>query len=443
MHVDLLQGPIFRSMVIYMLPILVSLLFQHLYSLVDTMIVGNCLGEDSLGAVGCTGPIYDLFVLCSLGMGTGLSFVTARSFGSGDAKTLRKSVAMSMEIGLGTSLILTVIAMVILKPLLILLHTPEELLEEAYAYCSVILLFLVVIFGYNLCTALLRAVGNSFFPLLFLILSSLLNVVLDFVFILPLQMGVAGAAWATVLAQLVSVVLCILYMVKTEKQLIPRLEDFKPEKQMFLEIMGQGYSMGLMSSIVSVGSIVLQSGINVLGASIITAHTAVRRLFLVFNMPNDAIQQAQATFASQNKGANQRERIIKGIKICYGYSFCVVVVISVILIPFGEKIVHLVTGSSNPEILYWGGLYLKVLGPSYFVLSVMELTRYTLQGIGEKVIPLISSVIEFVGKVLFVMFLIPRYGYMAVVFCEPVIWLLMAIQLLISFARNPYIRGRS
>lgn len=221
MNVDLMHGPIFKSLVVFMLPIFVSNLFQQLYNTVDTMIVGNVLGDTALAAIGSCGSIYELLVGFGLGIGNGLAIVAARSYGAQDHDLLKKTVAGSLVIGLIASLCITLAGAVGLRPLLVLLDTPTEILEDAYRYIIVINYGVLVMFAYNLCAGLLRAIGNSFMPLVFLLLSSGLNILLDLLFIARMGMGVQGAAVATVISQGVSVLLCIAYVFAKVKLLLP------------------------------------------------------------------------------------------------------------------------------------------------------------------------------------------------------------------------------
>lgn len=438
--VDLLNGPIFKSLVIFMIPLLISNVFQQLYNTVDTMIVGNYLGDTSLAAIGSCTSIYDLLVGFALGVGNGLSIVTARSFGSKDENLLRKSVASSIVIGIVVSLTITIIGSLILYPLLQLLNTPAEIIKEAYSYISVITLFIVVMFAYNLCAGLMRAIGNSVMPLIFLMVSSVLNIGLDILLITQFHMGVMGAAVATVISQGVSVLLCIIYILKKTRILLPSKEHFKVDRPLYNEMLGQGFSMGFMSCIVSAGSVVLQYGINNLGYLVIAGHTAARKLYMFFNMPFVAMAIAMSTFVSQNKGANQGKRIRQAIQSCYIYDIVMAGIVTVILLLFATALVKFISGSSESIVLNNGAMYLRIVGPFYAVLGILMQTRYALQGIGMKILPLVSSIIEFVGKVIFVVLLIPQFEYMAVIFCEPAIWCVMAIQLVITFYTNSFIK---
>lgn len=440
-NVDLLHGPIFRSLVQFMLPIFVSNLFQQLYNTVDTMIVGNVLGDNALAAIGACGSIYELLVGFGIGIGNGLAIVAARAFGAQDMSQLKRTVAGSIVIGLCSSAVITLAGVLGLRPLLVLLDTPAEILEDAYSYIIVIDYGVLIMFAYNLCAGLLRAIGNSVMPLVFLLLSSALNVVLDLWFIQSLNMGVMGAAVATVISQGVSVVLCFVYIARCTKILIPAREHFNVGKGLYHELFTQSMSMGLMSSIVSAGSVILQYGINGLGTLVIAGHTAARKLFAFTDMPVVAMASASATFVSQNKGANQPERIRREMRQVYLFSLLFAVFSVVMMFLFAQDMVRLVSGSSEAVVLENGARYLLWNAPFYSVLGVLLSTRYALQSLGQKILPLISSVIEMVGKIIFVLAFIPRFGYNAVILCEPIIWCFMCAELVFVYRRDKFVFG--
>ena len=438
-NVDLMNGPIFKSLFIFMLPIFVSNLFQQLYNTVDTMIVGNVLGDTALAAIGSCGSIYELLVGFGIGIGNGLAIVAARSYGAQDEDLLKKTVAGSLVIGFLSSLCITLAGLVSLHPLLVLLDTPAEILEEAYSYILIIDVGVLVMFAYNLCAGLLRAIGNSFMPLIFLLISSGLNVALDLVFIAVVGMGVKGAAVATVISQGVSVVLCIFYVLRKTRVLVPERKHFQVGRKLYWDLFSQSISMGLMSSIVSAGSVVLQYGINGLGTLVIAGHTAARKMFAFTDMPLIAMANAGSTFVSQNYGANHPDRVRKGMREIYLYSV-VVAVLAVLLMNVGaEWMVKLISGSSEAVVLENGAKYLIWNAPFYAVLGVLLSTRYALQSLGQKVLPLFSSVIEFVGKILFVLLFIPRFAYDAVILCEPIIWCFMTIELVWVYLYDPFV----
>ena len=439
MNVDLMHGPIFKSLVVFMLPIFVSNLFQQLYNTVDTMIVGNVLGDTALAAIGSCGSIYELLVGFGLGIGNGLAIVAARSYGAQDHDLLKKTVAGSLVIGLIASLCITLAGAVGLRPLLVLLDTPAEILEDAYRYIIVIDYGVLVMFAYNLCAGLLRAIGNSFMPLVFLLLSSGLNILLDLLFIARMGMGVQGAAVATVISQGVSVLLCIVYVFAKVKLLLPEKKHFRVGQHLYWELFSQSLSMGLMSSIVSAGSVVLQYGINGLGTLVIAGHTAARKMFMFTDMPLLSMASAGSTFVSQNCGAGQPDRVRKGMKEIYLYSDVVAVAAVLLMRVAAPWMVAFVSGSSEPIVLENGARYLLWNAPFYAVLGILLSTRYALQSLGNKVLPLFSSVIELVGKVVFVVLFIPKFGYDAVILCEPIIWCVMAAYLVAVYRHDPFV----
>ena len=441
--VDLIHGPIMKNLLIFMLPILVSYIFQQLYNAVDTAIVGHYLGEQSLAAVGANVAIFDLMVMFAQSLGNGLCIVVSRAYGAGDEEKLRKSVAGSLVIGVATTLVMTVLSLFGLGPLLRALGTPEAIYAEALSYIRIIGGWIVVMFAYNLFSSLLRAIGNSAMSLVFLIISSVLNVILDLILVAGVGMGVRGAAAATVIAQGISAVLCVGYILARARILIPNREDWNCGKPLMAELAGQGYAMAFMGSVVNVGSVILQSGINSLGATVIAGHTTARKLFMLCALPNISMGMAISTFVSQNKGAGQRERIIRGVWESYVYDLVCGLFTIVVLFLFADELAVLISGSTNPELIGNTVAYVRFAAVFSGVLGVLHQTRLALQGLGAKFTPLVSSFIELFGKCIFAWSLVPRMGYRAVILCEPLIWCVMAVHLVFAFFTNPYIRGRS
>lgn len=438
---DLLKGNILKSLLIFAIPLFISNLFQQLYNTADTMIVGHFLGDTSLAAIGACSAVYELLVGFALGIGNGMSMVVARSFGAGDERLLKRAVAGALVIGAVVTVIVMIISGMFLYPLLELLHTPQEIIEESYSYIFVVVMCVGVMFAYNLLAGLLRAIGNSVMPLVFLVVSSVVNIGLDILFITKFAMGIRGAAVATVIAQGFSALLCLMYILWKAKILIPRKEHFQIEGRLYGELAGQGLSMGLMVAIVSAGTVILQFAINELGYLIIAGHTAARKLNSFCTMPLMTIALATSTFVSQNKGANQRERIIKAVRYSNCISVLWSVLITVVLIFAAPVLIKFLSGSSEAVVIENGARYLRINAPFYSVLGILLTMRNSLQGIGKKIVPLISSIIELIGKIVFVVFFIPHLGYFGVIICEPIIWCLMCAQLVFTFYTDSYIRG--
>ena len=441
-QVDLTKDSIVKSLLIFGLPIFFSSLFQQLYNTMDTMIVGNTLGDQSLAAIGACAAIFELLIGFALGVGNGLSIVCARAFGSKDEELLKHSVGGAIVIGLFLTIAIMLFSTICLYPLLELLKTPANIIEESYSYISTVTIFVGIMFSYNLCAGLLRAIGNSVMPLVFLIISSGLNIGLDLLLITQLHMGIRGAAVATVIAQGISALLCVMYIFKKAPILIPSKKHFKFDKELYAELAGQGFSMGFMMCIVSTGTVILQSAINDFGYLIIAGHTTARKLNSFCIMPSATLAMALSTFVSQNKGANQRDRIVQGVKIAHMMSIAWAVIVTVVLFFAAEPLVALLSGSSESVVLENGSLYLKLNAPFYSVLGILLGLRNSLQGLGRKLIPLVSSIIEFFGKIVFVWIFIPVLGYLGVILCEPVIWCCMCLQLWFAFYKDPYIRQK-
>ncbi len=438
--VNLIKGNILSSLLLFAIPIFFSNLLQQAYNTIDIMIVGKTLGEDSLAAIGATSSVYELMVGFAMGIGNGLSIVTARNYGSGDQELVKRSVAGTIVIGIFVTGFLMIVSQLFLFSGLELLDTPSDIIQEAYSYISIITMFVGVLLSYNLCSGLLRATGNSVMPLLFLLVATILNIFLDLLFIVKFDMGIKGAAIATVIAKGVSVLLSVIYIYIKCPYLIPSKKHFTFHKKLYKDLVGQGLSMGLMMSIVFTGSLVLQKSINGMGKLVIAAHIAARKLNSFSLMPVTSIAASLSTFVSQNKGADQRKRIMKSIKYANLLAILWGAIISCILLFAAPLMVEMISGSKEAVIIDNGSRYLMLNAPFYAVLGVLFNLRYSLQGIGEKVVPLISSIIELLGKIIFVIFLIPTLDYLGVILCEPVIWCFMCVQLLYSFYTNSYIR---
>ena len=438
--INLTDGPILRSIIAFAIPIIISNIFQQLYNTADIIIVGRFLGQDSLAAVGATAAIFELIVGFALGVGNGMGIIIARHYGARNYRLLKRAVASTIVIGAVLSLLVAVIGSIGMFPLLRSLGTPESIIDQSYAYISIVVLGIAVTFAYNLCAGLLRAVGDSQAALYFLILAAIVNVILDIFCITQLHMGVAGAAVATIIAQGISAILCFVYIKKRVNFLVPSRKDFVRDDELYLDLLSQGLAMGLMSSIVSLGSVMLQSSINALGPVIISAQTSARRIFSFSTLPFAAIAAAMTTFTSQNLGAEKPHRIAKGFRQASLVAIGWALFAFVFLFFVSPCLNQLISGSSDPALLDNAALYNRIGSAFYIPLALLLILRNSLQGLGQKSAPLLSSFIELAGKVLFVIFIIPHTGYLGVILCEPILWVLMAIQLSYSFLNHPFIK---
>ena len=411
---SLTQGSIAKGLLFFVIPLFFSNLFQQLYNTIDTLLVGHFLGDNALAAMGATAAIFELIVQFSNGCGTGFSIVTARYYGSKNENELKKSVAASLILGLIISIVITIVSYVSMPYLLTILKTPKSIYHDSLNYIRCISAFLIITMFYNLGAGMLRAIGDSLRPLIVLFCSSIINIALDIVCITILDMGVFGAAVATVIAQVISTIICFFLILKKAKILIPRKEHFQIKSYMINDLLGQGFSMGFMFSIVSIGTIILQSRINSLGTQIITAHTAARKLISLFCLPLSTLAASMATFVSQNKGAQNYERIIKGVRLSNICGIIYPIFLSILIYFTAENLVHLLSGSNTHAVLQNGAMYLKINIPFFIVLSILLNLRNAIQGFGYKITPLFSSIIELIGKIVFTLFLVPTFKYLGV-----------------------------
>lgn len=428
----LTEGTPWKQILLFSIPIFWGNIFQLLYSLVDTKIVGSTLGTEALAAVGSVSTLHTLMTGFLNGLTLGFSLITAMCFGADNMKRLKKSFAMTMELGVMTTTVLVVALMLVLQPLLHLLNVPEEQFAMSYAYISVLIVGLFATVLYNLCANTLRAIGDSLTPLLFLILATVSNIGLDYLFILAFHMGVQGAAYATVLAQLISVVLCFIRIFRKFPVLHLQKSDFRPEKELIVEMYKSGLSMGLMSCLVSIGTIMLQSAINTFGTTMIVAHTAARKVFEIMSLPMSVLGSAMATYCGQNYGAKRFDRIRQGIRASLLIAAIWSVAVFIICHTVEGALIRFVASTTDAEVIYWGSMYLKVDMSFIVVCGVIVILRNSMQGFGDRVIPVFSSCIELAGKIIFAFVFAPMFAYWGIIWAEPVVWIAMVIPLIVK-----------
>ena len=356
----LTEGTPLKLIIRFAIPIFIGRVFQMFYSLVDTRIVGDILGETALAAVGSTSTLSDLLLGLLAGITSGFGIIIATYFGAKDEKNMKKAIGSTILFGASAAILISIVSLLFLSPILDFLNITEELRPFSQAYIRIILIGLIADTFYNIFASILRAIGDSFTPLIFLIISTVLNIVLDYGFILYLKMGVAGAAYATVIAQAVSALLCFLYMKRKYPELKLSRNDFVPDKTINIQLLSTGSSMAFMNAFVQLGTFILQTSINTFGTNVIVAHTAARKLTALFMLPWAALGSTLATFCGQNLGAKKYSRIKKGLRdtIFLSWIWCIVVIaIAYTCSPF---LIQIITASKEPEIIETGSLYLKV-----------------------------------------------------------------------------------
>ena len=400
MSKDLTQGRPFRVLLQFSLPVIAGNLFQLFYTLADTVIVGRTLGAQALAAVGST-TIVIYFVLCfAQGFTGGFGICLAQRFGARDENGQRSSAAVSWLMSAGFAVIITVLFCALAHPILRWMRTPEDIYAEAYSYMFIVLLGTGATVFYNMISNMLRSLGDSRTPLFFLIFSALLNVALDLVFILPLKMGVAGAAWATVLSQLLSAVLCTVVGMRNFDVLRTRRADFADWRRAAAKHLAVGFPMGFQMSVMCIGQLAMQTGVNSLGSVAVAGYTAATKVDQLSVLMNNAFGIALSSFVAQNYGAGQYRRISEGVRACLAQIELCNVLMCALLLGCRHLVVPLFLDSPTAEVIRYSDGYLFAVCPFYVVLGLLMVFRTAIQSMGNSRTPFEACVIELVMRIL-------------------------------------------
>lgn len=438
---DLTKGSELKAVLLFAVPLFLSNLLQQAYNLTDITIIGNNLGDDALTAIGTVSIIYDLFNSLAFGMSSGFAIVVSKYFGMKEEKKMRQVIANTIILGFGWALFLTLAGCIALRPLMRLLGTPESVFEMGYSYVIIMIGFMVFTFAYNIFSAILRAVGNSTAPFFFLLISVVSNIFLDILFVVVLGKGLPGAATATIIAQAFSAMVSFIYILLRAPALHFGKKDIKFEKNMVTELLSAGLSFGMMFAVVNVGTIILQSAINSLGETTIAAHTTARKISSLCMMAVGTLANSMATFTGQNHGAGRYDRIRTALIKTLIVDFGIATFMILLIYTFGGLFTRLISGSSNQELIDTAVFYLRFDLPFYYVLSILLVVRCTLQGLGSKIAPIVASIMEMVLKILTAGILVKHFAYTGIAMCEPIIWSVCAVYILIVFFRNPKIKN--
>ncbi len=441
---DLTKGNVFKTLISFSLPIIGGNLFQLLYNFSDSLIVGNILGVNELAGVGATGSLNFFVVGFATGMCTGFSIIVARFFGAKEEDSLRKAIAHSLVLAVLVGLLLSVGSVLMLNKILTWMNTPKDIYQHSYNYISIIFGGILITMMYNVLAGHLRSVGDSRTPLYVLIISSIVNIALDIVCMGVLPWGVAGAAIATLISQALSVVLCLIVIFRKYKKLIPSRQHYTFERKLTQELMTQGLSLGFQGSFIAVGNIMVQSALNTLGTTYVAANTAAHKISQLFMQPLGTLGTAMATFASQNLGAGKIDRVKTGLRCANIMSTGWSAISMVCSFVIGPLLINLLVSESSVGaalVVQEGSTYLRAHLSFFFFLGPLFIYRNTLQGIGNKTQPLVSSILELAIKIVTALWIAPALGYIGIVFCEPVSWLLCMIPLLIFFYTDPRVKA--
>lgn len=411
-----------KLILLFALPLIVGNVFQQFYSMADTIIVGRTIGVNALAAVGCTGSISFFVLGFVMGFTSGLAIIAAQRFGAQDEEGIKSSFAASLLLGAAVSVILTVLAVLLARPFLEMLQTPPEIIDDAAAYITIIFWGIPASLLFNLASNMMRALGDSRTPLFFLIFTCCVNIALDFTFILVFHMGVAGAGVATILSQLLSGVLCMIYIMKKVPLLWVKREHFRVGKEEILRHLRIACPMAFQMSIIAIGALILQFALNGLGAVSVAAYTAAQKIDTIATMPINSLGAAMSTYSAQNYGANRIDRIRKGVFQCILMSVSFSIVMGMVNIFAGSKLAAIFVGSGEKEVLSLARTYLSINGTFYFILALLFIYRFTLQGLGKGLVPTIAGVMELVMRTASALILVNSFGFAGACMANPLAW---------------------
>lgn len=426
------EGNAFLHIISFSVPLFIGAALQELYVLSDALIASHFIGDGSLASIGSVSVISSMLFAFATGVNQGYCFYVSRFFGAENIDELKKCTFVMVVLDILLSVVLTFLSLILIKPLLIWLKMPNDIFGMAYRYIVIVLSGLSATVLYNMCAGYLRSLGNSRVPLLFLLLSSIMNIALDLVFVIIFSLGVVGTAIATVISQFLAGSLLLIYIIKVYPDFLPS-RGLKIKTKLYLDMMISGLSVGIMSSVYQIGTVVLQRSINALGTSIVTSHTVSRKLFEATNIPSSTLGHATAVFTGQNYGAGKMSRVRKGFQATYILQLIWSVFCILFAYAFARPLVSFFTATDTEEIIYYSVRYFNTCVLFYPVVALVYIFRNSLQALDRKIVPVLSSFIELIGKLLSSMIAVPLFGYTAVIFTEPLIWSAMALFLTISY----------
>lgn len=429
---NMTEGTPAKLILLFMAPLLIGNIFQQVYGMADTFIVGRTIGVSALASVGSTSSFSFLILGFAMGSANGMAIIAAQRFGAGDFSGLKKSFTTSLIIGAGISLVLTVVSTLFVRRFLVLLRTPADIIDNAFNYIFIILCGIPVVMLFNLLSCIMRAVGNSRSPLYFLISACVLNIILDYTFILVFKMGTAGAAFATVIAQTFSCVLCIIYIRKKIPVLRFEKSDWHVSADELKEHLRMGIPVGFQMSIIAIGAIALQFALNNLGTDSVAAYTTANRIDNIAMMPMNSFGITMATYSAQNYGAGKIDRIFKGLFQCCIMSLFYTAFICVVNLLFGRTFAAFFLGN-EPAVIEKVYTFLMISSICYIFLAILFIFRNTIQGVGIGSIPTAAGIVELVMRTVAALVFTRFWGFTGACFASPLAWIGSCVLLTVSF----------
>ena len=430
---DMTSGKPIKLIWNFTIPLLIGNLFQQLYNMADTFIVGRTIGVHALASVGSTGSIIFLILGFANGLTAGLAIPLAQRYGAKNFSGVKRSFYVSILISAVVAILLTILSMVFCRQILEIMQTPVEIIDGAYDYLMVIFAGIFSSMAFNLLSNIFRSIGDAKTPLYFLVIACIMNIILDVVFIAGFGMGVEGAGYATVLSQIFSALACILYIWKKIPILRLNSKDFVAESSDVREHVRISFPMAFQSSIIAIGAIIIQITLNQLGATAVAAYTAAQKIDQVAILPMMSFGVTMATFVAQNYGAKKYDRIWRGVRDCIKLSLTFAISVGIILNVFSPIFIRAFVGVGHEEVVELGAIYFITNGTMYSLLSLLFIYRYTLQGVGKTFTPTIAGIMELCMRAFAAVVLSNLYGYTGATMANPLAWLGSLIPLMIAY----------
>ena len=420
---DMTNGSPSKHILGFAVPMLFGMLFQQFYNLVDTIIVGKTLGVEALAGVGATGSINFMIIGFCMGVCNGFVIPVAQCFGAKKPADLRKYVFNGYICSIVFAIVLTLASVIFCRRILIVMNTPADIIDHAYNYIVVIFIGIPTVFLYNMVSGVIRSLGDSKTPVVFLVLSSIINVVLDFFLILVCKMGVAGAGWATVTSQLISGLTCLIYMYKKYDILKGDKSERVLDRRFITNLCMNGVPMGLQYSITAIGSTILQAAVNTLGSTYVAAMTAGSKMFNFTCCPFDALGSTMATYAGQNVGAAKIKRLGQGVRSAMIIGSIYSVLSLVALYFTTDYIALLFVNASETTIIALTRQFILASACFYIPLTGVNVVRFCIQGMGFSVFAISAGILEMIGRAFAAIILIPSIGFMGACLASPIAWI--------------------
>lgn len=433
MEKDMTKGSPMRLILGFAVPLMFGLLFQQFYSMVDAIIVGHYLGVDALAAVGATGSVNFLIIGFCMGVCNGFAIPVAQEFGARHEENMRKYVANCVWLSMIFAVIITVLVTILCRSILQIMRTPANIIDNSYSYIFVIFLGIPITYLYNMTAAILRSLGDSRTPVIFLVMAAILNIFLDLLCIIAFRMGVEGAAVATVTSQAIAGICCLIYMYKKFTILHMTKDEWRWNSQFAGKLCNMGIPMGLQYSITAIGSVVLQSAVNGIGSDAVAAVTAGGKLNLFIMCPFDAMGSTMATYGGQNVGAGDLERVDRGLKSCVLLGAVYSVFAALVIYTVGGRMLLLFLDAKETAILGNATIFIRTNVLFFFFLALVNIVRFLIQGMGYSKLAVFAGAFEMLARGLTGFALVPFFGFRAVCFANPLAWILADMFLIPAF----------